>query len=226
MRRPRILLGLVLSMAVGGAALLGAGGAQAATASPASVPLADDVRSDVTAFFDEYGVDRVTQQRLVSVIESGGRWEAMSADSTPIASETSEALGPNDHRAETVVDRYSDGSVSVRSLELPADDGAIGGCSRSGTSYSNCTVDFWYGLVSMSFKADYSLASGKNRITNQWGATWTIGGACSTSKNYFGRPSSTRARLEVQAQMCSLPYTTTFYLELSVGGNRAGYTYG
>ncbi|MDO9395646.1 MAG: hypothetical protein Q7T71_03780 [Herbiconiux sp.] len=78
----------------------------------------------------------------------------------------------------------------------------------------------------MSFRADYNLASGNNRVTNQWGASWTIAGACSTNKNYFGRPNAHTARLEVQAQMCAVPYTTTFYLELSVSGNRAYYTYG
>lgn len=122
--------------------------------------------------------------------------------------------------------RYADGSVSVQAFEVPSDDAGIGGCSRSGTSYSNCTVDFWYGLVAMSFKADYNLANGKNRVTNQWGASWTIAGACSTNKNFFGRPNSTTARLEVQAQMCAAPYTTTFFLELHVGGNRSYYNYG
>ena len=197
------------------------GVATPASATPPPAALAPAVLESVRDFFDEYDVDRATQDRLISEFEAGGDWDSMSGDSVPTEVSVDQADG---HSVSVL--RYADGSVAVRSLEVADGESGIGGCSRSGTTYTNCTVDFWYGLVGMSFKADYSLASGKNRVINQWGASWSIGGACSTTQNYFGRPKASVARLEVQAQVCGVPYTTTFFLELSLSGNRAYYNYG
>ncbi|GAB3142458.1 hypothetical protein [Marisediminicola antarctica] len=196
--------------------------------------------AELRDFFDEYGVGKGAQGKLIAKHLSGGTWEAASSDNTPVATETYEEDG-ND----VTVNRYSDGSVNVLKVEQPADQSterfstqAISGCasstSGSESRRTGCKVDFWYGLVSMSFYASFTYVTpGYDRIDEVWGARYTIGGACSTNRNFFGIQKKyenvygpARARLEVQAQVCGVPYTTTFFLQLTVGSGGAQYTYG
>ena len=212
---------VVLTLAGGTA--VEAGPAERTRERDRTVNLSVQQEIDIRAFFDEYGVAKTSQDRLINTYVQGERWDSSRSESTPIS--TTSYHSGNESRT---VNTYRDGSVNVVSWEEPEvqNSRAISGCTKNGNSYSNCKVDFWYGAVAMSFRADYSLAPGANKITNQWAASWSIGGACSTTKNYFGRPSSTRARLEVQAQMCGIPYSTTFFLELAVGGNKSSFTFG
>jgi hypothetical protein len=175
-------------------------------------------------FLDRYEVQPATAERLIRRYEDGGTWLAASSTNSPVSSRTQD-----DGDALATIRTYADGSINVERLEKPAplgDSRGISGCSHSGTSYSNCKVDFWWGVVSMSFRANYSLKSGDNRITNVYAASWSIGGACGTSKNYFGRPTAKIARLEVQAQMCVIPHSQTFWLQLALSGNKAAFTFG
>ena len=191
-------------------------------------------------FFDEYGVDKDTQGKLIAEHLSGGKWDSASSDNDPVSTETYVENG-----YDYTVNRYSDGSVNVLRVEQPADQfserlstQAISGCTSSTSGAEShrigCKVDFWYGLVSMSFYASFTYVTpGYDRIDEVWGATYTIGGACSTNRNYFGIQKKyenaygpARARLEVQAQVCGVPYSTTFFLQLTVGSGGAQYTYG
>jgi hypothetical protein len=210
-------------LALAGGTAVEAGPAERTRDRDRAVNLSVKQETDIRAFFDEYGVATISQDRLIRTYVQGERWDSSNSESTPISTTT--YLSGNESKT---VNTYKDGSVNVVSWEQPKAENsrAISGCTKNGNSYSNCKVDFWHGLVAMSFRADYSLAPGANKITNQWAASWTIGGACSTTKNYFGRPSSTRARLEVQAQVCGVPYSTTFFLELAVGGNKSSFSFG
>lgn len=212
-----------VALAPAGGTAAEAGPAERARERDRTVNLSVKQETDIRAFFDEYGVAPASQDRLIRTYMQGKRWDSSSSVSTPIRTTT--YLSGKESKT---VNRYQDGSVNVVSWEQPGaqNSRAIIGCTKNGNSYSNCKVDFWHGLVAMSFRADYSLTPGANKITSQWGASWTLGGACSTTKNYFGRPSSTRARLEVQAQVCGVPYSTTFFLELAVGGNKSSFSFG
>lgn len=75
----------------------------------------------------------------------------------------------------------------------------------------------WAGRLS--FYASYNL--GNNTVTNTYGAGWSIGGACSVGLIYLGRPASNIGRMDVQAQMCGIPYNTTFWLQLTVRNGAA-----
>lgn len=190
-------------------------------------------------FFDEYGVDKATQGKLIAEYLSGGKWDSASSDSDPVSTETYVEDG-----YDYTVNRYPDGSVNVLRVEQPASQfsemlstQAISGCTSSTSGSESrrigCKVDFWYGLVSMSFYASFTYVTpGYDRIDDVWGAAYTIGGACSTNLNYFGIQKKyenaygpARARLEVQAQACG-GYSTTFFLQLTVGSGGAQYTYG
>lgn len=124
------------------------------------------------------------------------------------------------------VSYYPDGSVAVSRIELPAaslgDAGIFSspnGCTISGSQRLNCNVDMWVGVVSMGFKANYNLAT--NRVTSVWGASWSIGGACSASQTYLGIPNSYTGLLTVSAQMCSVGYNTAFNLAVTVANGAA-----
>ena len=233
MRKRHAVLALIL-----GASLVALPTASASAADEK----ADNSRSivnELREFMTEYGVDKPTQGKLIAEYLSGGTWESASSANVPVATDSYVELGYH-----FTINRYSDGSVNVLRVELPVEqiDGqittqAISGCSvvNSGTSSARngCKVDFWYGLVAMSFRASFTyLTPGYDRIDEVYGASWSIGGACSTTQNYFGIQKKyenvngpARARLEVQAQMCG-GYTTTFFLQLTVGTGGAKFTFG
>ena len=125
------------------------------------------------------------------------------------------------------VNHYADGSVGVTRIEIPkvVDPDAISpmstvhSCSVSGNMRNDCQADMWVGVISMGFRMSYNAAT--NHVTNVYGADWTIGGACSATQNYLGSPASNVARLEVQATMCGIPYSTLFWLQATVSGGVA-----
>jgi len=217
----------------------------AAAPGPASAQVTEDPQQDAIAsartFFSQFGVAADVQDRLISDYLSGEQWDASSSTSRPTSTRIFDD-GVYDYTLRT----YPDGSINVVRVERPTSSTGpnevstqgIGGCTRvvsGGQDHRNgCKVDFWWGLVSLSFYSSFTyITPGFDRIDSVWGASWSIGGACSTDRNYFGInkkvESSTgpaRARLEVQAQMCGVAYTTTFFLQLTVGAGGAKYTYG
>lgn len=84
----------------------------------------------------------------------------------------------------------------------------------SGSNRHNCTVDTWVGLIRLSFKASYNVST--NTVTNVYGAGWQIGGACSASLVYLGKPAKNIGRMDVSAQMCGVPYNSTFFLAVTL----------
>lgn len=175
-------------------------------------------------FLTEYGVDQATQDALFDKFLAGESWDSFTSASTPVRVEESVEDG-----YDVTVSYYSDGSVSVSRLEIPvarASSGDIStmsepnGCTiGSGGARTNCNVDTWVGLISMGFKANYNVSS--NTVSSVWGASWTIGGSCSSSLSYLGRPNSNTGLETVSAQMCGVPYATAFNLQVQVSGGTA-----
>jgi hypothetical protein len=166
------------------------------------------------AFLAEYGADQATQDRLINDYLEGRTWDSLKS-SAPVSTKKYSALD-----GDYTVNNYADGSIAVTRAEAPnASADGISGCTASGTSRNNCKIDMWVGLVAMSFNASYNL--GNNTVTNVYGAGWSIGGACSVDLTYLGRPAANIGRMDLKAQMCGLPYSTTFWLQLKVSGGAA-----
>lgn len=199
-------------------AMLGIGAAPAMADTRTAVD--EQVVSEASEFLQAYGADAETQDRLIAAYLAGETWDSFSSSSTPISVENT-----NETDGDYTVSTFMDGSISVVRIESPVDVGAgeiqpmgISGCSVSGNVHSNCKIDMWVGVVSMSFYATYNL--GNNTVTNAYGGGWTIGGACSSSGT-LTRPVSNIALMTVQAQMCVVGYTTWFELRLTISGGSA-----
>lgn len=175
-------------------------------------------------FLTEYGVDQATQDDLFDKFLAGEPWDSFTSASTPVRVEETVEDGYN-----KTVSYYSDGSVAVSRLEVPVAPIATGGVSTmsepngctigSGGARTNCNVDTWVGLISMGFKANYNVST--NTVSSVWGASWTIGGSCSSSLVYLGRPNSNTGLETVSAQTCGVPYATSFNLQVQVSGGKA-----
>ncbi|WP_147440470.1 hypothetical protein [Mycetocola tolaasinivorans] len=179
--------------------------------------------SEAQIFLTEYGVSLETQHALFEKLEKGEKWDSFSSLVEPTSSESYVENG-----YEKTVAHYNDGSVSVSRIELPIEIGSAdlaGRSSPSGCSVgrdgarNNCTVDTWVGLIKLGFKANYNVNS--NRVSNVWGATWAIGGSCSSSLVYLGTPNRNLGQMTVSAQMCAIPYATAFNLAVTVSGGKA-----
>jgi hypothetical protein len=192
------------------------------------------------AFLTTFGVTGSAQDELIDVLASGGTWDSMStAHNKPIKS--------RQHYADGVtwdVSEFADGSISAKyvgsgvpgSSQLEMSPMGVNDCGYSSGktgNFSNCNIYMWVGAVSMGFKANFTInASGYDKITLLWGASWAIGGACSASQLYFGTPKATESStgpaiglLTVQAQMCVVGYNSNFNSELAVGSNKATHSW-
>lgn len=175
-------------------------------------------QASARTFLSTYGADEATHDRLIDTCLAGGTWDSMSS--------SSEAVSVVEYTAKDgdySVSTYADGSIAVTRTEIPDPKVSplargIGGCSVSGKAYSNCKIDTWVGVVQMAFRASYSLSS--NQVTNAYGYEYTIVGACGASPS-LSRPAGNIARLNISAQMCVLPYSTAFWLQLTVSGGSA-----
>lgn len=203
--------GSALAMLLTAAALALASGAPAQAAP-------DDGAASIRGFLVHYGADQATQDRLLAEYRAGGVWDSMSSSKQPVSTRSyTEADGAY------TVGTYADGSIAVTRVEVPdpaASDRTrgISGCSVSGKVYTNCKIDMWVGLVQLAFRASYNL--GTNQVTNAYGAEYTILGACGASSS-ITRPAGNIARLNVPTQMCALPYSSVFWLQLTVSGGSA-----
>ena len=179
----------------------------------------DPTTSSARAFLAEYGADQATQDRLIATYLAGEKWDSLTNATPTDTRQYTNAAG------DYTVNTYADGSIAVTRAELPTavagglQSRGISGCTVSGTSRSNCKIDMWVGVVAMSFYASYNV--GNNTVTNTYGAGWSIGGACGVDLIYLGRPASNIGRMDLKAQMCMIPYSTTFWLQLKVSGGSA-----
>jgi len=184
-------------------------GATSATAAPAV-----DAFTEARSFLSQYGVDAQTQDALIASYEAGESWDSFSSDSVPVTTTSSIKGGFQED-----ISHYADGSVSVTRIEQAKKPGVSTrssprGCTVSGSNRNNCTVDTWVGLIRLSFKASYNVST--NTVTNVYGAGWQIGGACSASLVYLGKPAKNIGRMDVNAQMCGVPYNSTFFLAVTL----------
>lgn len=208
---------MMLAKTVLGAAMVAgmvAAGASSATAAPAA-----DTFTEARSFLTQYGVDAQTQDTLISSYKAGESWDSFSSDSNPVTTTSSIKGGFQEN-----VSHYADGSVSVTRLEQAkkpslSTKSSPNGCTVSGSNRNNCTVDMWVGVVSMSFKASYNVST--NTVTSVYGAGWQIGGACSANLVYLGKPAKNIGRMDVNAQMCGVPYNSTFFLAVTLKGGVA-----
>jgi len=170
-------------------------------------------------FLTEYGVDQPTQDALFEKFLAGERWDSFKSTSARARVEAYDEDGYH-----KTVSYYSDGSVAVSRIEIPVapDDPTndTNGCTiGSNGARTNCSVDTWVGLISLGFKANWNVNS--NTVSSVWGASWTIGGACSSSLAYLGRPNSNTGLETVAAQMCGVPFSTSFNLQVQLSGGKA-----
>lgn len=188
-------------------------------------PAAEDTYKEARKFLTDYGVAQQTQKALFAKLEAGQKWDSFTSDSVPASTEEYVKDGYN-----VTEDHYADGSVSVSRIEIPVEptvsSGGISpmsspnGCTiGSNGARTNCNVDTWVGLISMGFKANYNVVT--NTVSSVWGASWSIGGSCSSSLAYLGRPTSNIGLETVSAQMCGVPYSTAFNLQVRVSGGVA-----
>ncbi|MCC4909083.1 hypothetical protein [Microbacterium sp. cx-59] len=138
---------------------------------------AAEITSDDSAafeeFYDRYGVDDATQQRLIQVLESGELLDSMTSGAEPVSTVETDAEGSTE-----IISTFEDGSISVTSLEKPSvapSDGtvaprAVSGCTLYNgggfASYSNCLVSNGNGTTSLQFRADYSRSANSASISN------------------------------------------------------------
>ncbi|NQX34954.1 hypothetical protein [Herbiconiux sp. VKM Ac-2851] len=199
--------------------------ATAATAAPPAAQLSAQLEA-ADDFLAAHGVDGDTRDRLIERYVAGGRWDSFSNESLPARVET----GVVDGFRETVA-HYADGSVSVTRVEQPRTESALrdadsspNSCSVDGDMRNDCSVDTWVGLIQLSFKASYNVAT--DDVTNVYGAGWQIGGACSSSLVSLGIPAHDIGRLDVSAQMCGAPYNSTFFLAVTLSDGVATESWG
>lgn len=212
--------------------------ASATTADEATIILSPADEQVARDFFDKFGVDLATQDRLLNEYRAGDSWDAMTSAAVPVSVEQQVSDGVT-----WTVNTFDDGSVRAEgigsdSASLSGGVAARGvdGCNYSVGKYgnfSNCHIYAWVGVVQIGFYANFSIVSGGNdKITNVWGGTLFAGGACSQSvppaQIIKGTESSTGkaiAGLTAQATMCGTMFNVSFPTYLHVGGNRADHVY-
>jgi hypothetical protein len=203
------------ALAVGGAPAAPAG-ASTPPPAPTTMTWSHDARQAAEMFLAENGVSAAIRKKLSAALEKGVAWDSFSGSHKPVTSTTTR-IGTTLR----TLDTYPDGSIAVVSVQSPSTGAVrplgVSGCARSGSSYSNCKVDMWVGLVSMSFMASYNTST--NSVTNAYGPSATILGACGVEKRVY-RPARDIGRLDVQAQMCVIPHSKTFWLQLRVSGGK------
>ncbi|TDX79008.1 hypothetical protein EDF35_2233 [Rathayibacter sp. PhB151] len=203
---------LVAGVAIAAVFFLGATPASASTTS--ETPEVASAR----AFFSEYRVAPQTQDALIEAYLAGEEWDSFSS-SNPTVDVVEETRADGEYTIST----YEDGSISVVRIgadAVSAEARGITQCSVRGPERNGCKIDTWVGVVQMSFYTSFNLSS--NTVTaDPWGPAWTIGGACSSTMTYLGRPLANRAQMNINAQMCIIGYTTTFELRLTVSGGVA-----
>lgn len=139
------------TIAIAAAALLltGASGTYASDATP------PDRHSAVTAQLDRFAVPAAAQTTLLAKIDAGETWDSMTPGSLSVSQDERVIDGMR-----YTVDRYDDGSFGASALEAPSTARGIAGCSQStsGTkrTLTNCTVSYTTGVITMSFKANYT----------------------------------------------------------------------
>lgn len=188
-------------------------------AEPISASVVEDPNREAREFLTAYGVDKKTQRALFEKLEAGLPWDSFTSNSVPVS--TADYVEDGFQVTES---RYADGSVSVSRMQIPVKAAATGDFSvmsspnsctiGSNGARTNCIVDMWVGAVSMSFRANYNVVT--SVVSSVWGASYSIGAACSASVSYLGRPTSNIGLLTVTAQMCVIGYASAFNLQVTL----------
>lgn len=189
------------------------------------------------SFLTQYNVSAITQDALIDKFARVGTWDSLTSGATPVSTATLQLEG-----AWQTKKMFADGSITVETVEDPealcqancsSGTSSVHDCTKttSGASkyFSDCTVSFWSGAISMSFQADYVIVvGGYDKITTIYNPNWFILGACSTSIADFqiarkkeSKAGRALAVLTVTAHACLLGVGMNFYVKLVVGNNKA-----
>lgn len=135
-------------------------------------------RAEAAAGLADLGIDRETQESLLTKLENGERWDSFTPGAEPVDTVT-EVSGDTEIRTDT----YADGSVAVHENSVPQEagqgapeDGTMGisECSVSSSpyhvNYKNCKANVNLGVISMGFYYDReAVRGGYDKITRAWG---------------------------------------------------------
>ncbi|QNE35860.1 hypothetical protein [Leifsonia shinshuensis] len=186
-------------------------------------PIAPNTLAQLNAGFEELGVAVDARPALLEAYAQGKTWDN-SSGAAPVTDDTYR-VGITDYTRKV----YSDGSVTLTSIERPTTPSAGGGIQPMGLSgckyllsagvatWSNCKVEKNNGILTEWYHAGYWQGpSGAGvSLTNTW--DWDIqaaGGAC--SKDYLGTPTSTKARIRAYCTVISGIGSSYPYLDLDV----------
>lgn len=206
-------------------------------AAETAAPLPAAKEAYLRDFMTMFDVPKAKQELLIDDLERGEIWDSFSGSVDPVSTSRKTTQGQV-----WTVDRFPDGSVVAQSIEqAPLKPGGVqpmgvndcGYTSGKFGNYSNCNIYYWVGVVSLNFKANFSIVSGGyDRITLAWSFTYSIGAACSASIASSGIVKGTEsatgkaiAGFVVNAQMCGVPFSQTFPSYLYVGSNKALHEY-
>lgn len=210
--------------------LLSLGSIQPAQAAPGGD------RSELTAWFDQYGVSKQVQNRLHAKVLRGQVLDSMKHDVAPVI-EVERATAD----FTTTIATYPDGSISVSEKEQPQDalvagpevisPMSISGCTTSsGSGYSsrsNCLIKESNGYLHLQFRANYTIVNGAADYIS-----WVGSGSASSSwgtasdahlsivrRTESGSPALAQIGAQYNGYGGTVSYTG--YAFLNVGGNTA-----
>lgn len=186
--------------------------------------------AELSAFLTQWGVSPETQRHLLEKYASGIPWDSMTGAS-PVVVE--EQVGV---RATTTIERYSDGSVVVTSIDNPQanENSLLRGVSSCRIAYSNhyevkhvgCYGNVDYGAAQMGFHFDrVSNPGALARITNYYGMQHRIiGGALSNHRLEQFSPQRVRYSADFSFAFKGFPAGYTYWMEVHVGRGASAWT--
>ena len=218
-------------IAAGAVAIGSLGMAAPASAETSQITAADE--QQMRATFDKYLVPEGTQDVLIQDLESGDSWDNSNPDSAPVSVEDWSNTGEN-----VSVERYEDGSITIRSAETPEalPDGVatplatISGCTTTtGSGYgvsSNCTISHNWVNVNIGFVASYQIVNGApDSITHIGNTTQQCAAGTCTRPNYtvskLAEDGNGPAVAQIQStyQMFQGAGSSEYWVQLQVGND-------
>lgn len=186
--------------------------------------------AELRAFLTQWGVNPETQTHLLEKYASGIPWDSMTGAS-PVLVE--EQVGV---RATTTIERYSDGSVAVTTIDNPQANGnpLLRGISSCRTAYSNhyevkhvgCYGNVDIGVGQMGFHFDRVSNPGTlARITNYYGMQHrVVGGSLSNHRLEQFSAQRVRYSADLSAAFQGAPLGGTVWMEVHVGYGTSAWT--
>lgn len=162
---------IATAAALAAAATLLVSPAQAATSTDQVIDLTANEEAIVRDFLAGQLVDVATQDALIAKYESGVLWDSLTGVE-PVS--VSDSVNPITGDQINVA-RFPDGSVTVRTAQVPQARAGVGtfapsnSCPSSGTgSFVDCRIDMNNGIQRMYFYADYRIGTSA-RISKAYG---------------------------------------------------------